>query len=894
MRFYSAEEVIIAYNEGVLDLHARIKARVRVEDEQGNLVTRLTDTTTGRVMFNQVVPQTVPYVNELLTKKNLKKVIGEVIERTNFAVTADFLDDIKDLGFTWAFRGGLSFNLGDLITPSIKEDTLVEAHQEVDEVWDNYNMGLITNNERYNQIIDKWTYADNKITETLMRELALHKQGFNSVFMMLDSGARGSKQQIKQLCGLRGLMAKPRKSGDTGGAVIENPILSNFVDGLSVQEYFISTHGARKGLADTALKTADAGYLTRRLVDVAQDVVISEDDCNTLRGIETSALKESEKIIENLAARIEGRFTLHDIYHPLDDELILRAGGFIDSRLAKLVEEVGIETVTIRSVLTCETKRGVCAKCYGKNLATGRIAETGDAVGIIAAQSIGEPGTQLTLRTFHVGGVASLSKTESEILSKFNGRVEFDGMKVTQYEKDGGESSSIVLSRTGEIRIVDPETSKQFVFHHIPYGAQLYVKDGELIQRGQRICDWDPFNAVIISEFTGIARFESIEEGVTYRLERDDQTGFAEKVIIESRNRRKIPVIMIVSPDGEELKNYTLPVGSYISIEDGQELSAGDKVAKIPRSLGKIQDITGGLPRVTELFEARNPSNPAIVSEIDGVVNFGKIKRGNREISITAKDGQIRKYLIGLSKHILVQDGDFVRAGTPLSDGSVAPRDILNIKGPFAVQQYLVNGVQEVYRSQGITINNKHIEVIVRQMMRRVQIEDSGDTNFLESEAVDRYDFLEQNDWIYDKKVVTDSGDSNRLKPGQLVTLRQIREENSYLKRNDKNLVTYRDAVSATSSPLLLGITKSSLGTYSWISAASFQETTKVLSTAAIGAKVDNLSGLKENVIVGKRIPAGTGLREYDSMLVTHRDRAAELENRHAYFEEGEEVGEDL
>ncbi|MBV6425885.1 MAG: DNA-directed RNA polymerase subunit beta' [Haliscomenobacter sp.] len=894
MRFYSAEEVIIAYNEGVLDLHARIKARVRVEDEQGNLVTRLIDTTTGRVMFNQVVPQTVPYVNELLTKKNLKKVIGEVIERTNFAVTADFLDDIKDLGFTWAFRGGLSFNLGDLITPSIKEDTLVEAHQEVDEVWDNYNMGLITNNERYNQIIDKWTYADNKITETLMRELASHKQGFNSVFMMLDSGARGSKQQIKQLCGLRGLMAKPRKSGDTGGAVIENPILSNFVDGLSVQEYFISTHGARKGLADTALKTADAGYLTRRLVDVAQDVVISEDDCNTLRGIETSALKESEKIIENLAARIEGRFTLHDIYHPLTDELILRAGGFIDSRLAKLVEEVGIETVTIRSVLTCETKRGVCAKCYGKNLATGRIAETGDAVGIIAAQSIGEPGTQLTLRTFHVGGVASLSKTESEILSKFNGRVEFDGMKVTQYEKDGGESSSIVLSRTGEIRIVDPETNKQFVFHHIPYGAQLYVKDGELIQRGQRICDWDPFNAVIISEFTGIARFESIEEGVTYRLERDDQTGFAEKVIIESRNRRKIPVISIVSPDGEELKNYTLPVGSYISIEDGQELSAGDKVAKIPRSLGKIQDITGGLPRVTELFEARNPSNPAIVSEIDGVVNFGKIKRGNREISITAKDGQIRKYLIGLSKHILVQDGDFVRAGTPLSDGSVAPRDILNIKGPFAVQQYLVNGVQEVYRSQGITINNKHIEVIVRQMMRRVQIEDSGDTNFLESEAVDRYDFLEQNDWIYDKKVVTDSGDSNRLKPGQLVTLRQIREENSYLKRNDKNLVTYRDAVSATSSPLLLGITKSSLGTYSWISAASFQETTKVLSTAAIGAKVDNLSGLKENVIVGKRIPAGTGLREYDSMLVTHRDRAAELENRHAYFEEEEEVGEDL
>jgi DNA-directed RNA polymerase subunit beta' len=894
MRFYSPEEVIIAYNEGKLDLHAKIKARVRTENEQGDLAHRLLDTTTGRVIFNQVVPASVPYVNELLTKKNLKKVIGEVIERTNFAVTADFLDDIKDLGFTWAFRGGLSFNLGDLITPSIKKATLEDAHEEVQEVWDNYNMGLITNNERYNQIIDKWTYADNRITETLMRELASHKQGFNSVYMMLDSGARGSKQQIKQLCGLRGLMAKPKKSGDSGGAVIENPVLSNFVDGLSVQEYFISTHGARKGLADTALKTADAGYLTRRLVDVAQDVVIHEEDCNTLRGIETSALKESEKIIENLSSRIEGRYTLHDIYHPRTDEAILRAGEYIDSRLAKAIEDAEVETVTIRSVLTCETKRGVCAKCYGKNLATGRIAESGDAVGIIAAQSIGEPGTQLTLRTFHVGGVASLSKTESEITSKFDGRIEFDGMKVTQYDTEGGESSFTVLSRTGEIRIVDIETGRQFVSLHIPYGAQLYVKDREITKKGQRICDWDPFNAVIISEFSGTARFDSIEEGVTYRLERDDQTGFAEKVIIESKNKRKIPVISIVSADGEEIKSYTLPVGSYLSVEDGQQLGAGDKIAKIPRSLGKIQDITGGLPRVTELFEARNPSNPAVVSEIDGVVHFGKVKRGNREVSITAKDGQVRKYLIGLSKHVLVQDGDFVRAGTPLSDGSVAPRDILNIKGPFAVQQYLVNGVQEVYRSQGITINNKHIEVIVRQMMRRVQIEDAGDTNFLEGEAVDRYDFLEQNDWIFDKKVVTESGDSNRLKPGQLVTLRQIREENSFLKRNDKALVTYRDAVAATSSPLLLGITKSSLGTYSWISAASFQETTKVLSTAAIGAKVDNLSGLKENVIVGKRIPAGTGQRQFDTIMVTHKDRAAELENRHQYFGEEEDFGDDL
>ncbi|MFM8448723.1 MAG: DNA-directed RNA polymerase subunit beta', partial [Haliscomenobacter sp.] len=718
--------------------------------------------------------------------------------------------------------------------------------------------------------------------------------GFNSVYMMLDSGARGSKQQIKQLCGLRGLMAKPRKSGDTGGAVIENPILSNFVDGLSVQEYFISTHGARKGLADTALKTADAGYLTRRLVDVAQDVVIVEEDCNTLRGLETSALMESEKIIENLASRIEGRYTLHDIYDPTNEEaIILKAGDYIDSRTAKHIEDIGIETVTIRSVLTCETKRGVCAKCYGKNLATGRIAESGDAVGIIAAQSIGEPGTQLTLRTFHVGGVASLSKTESEITSKFEGRIEFDGMKVTSYDKDDGEKSIVVLSRTGEIRIVDTETGKQFVSLHIPYGAQLYVKEGQIVKKQDRICDWDPFNAVIISEFSGTVVFNSIEEGVTYRREVDEQTGFAEKVIIESKKKGKIPVIKILSEEGVEIKSYTLPVGSYLSVDDGQSLTSGDKIAKIPRSLGKIQDITGGLPRVTELFEARNPSNPAVVSEIDGVVTFGKIKRGNREVSITAKDEQVRKYLIGLSKHVLVQDGDFVRAGTPLSDGAVAPRDILNIKGPFAVQQYLVNGVQEVYRSQGITINNKHIEVIVRQMMRRVQIEDAGDTPFLEGEAVDRYDVLEQNDWIFDKKVVTEAGDSNKLKPGQLVTLRQIRDENSFLKRNDKVLVAYRDAVAATSSPLLLGITKSSLGTYSWISAASFQETTKVLSTAAIGAKVDNLAGLKENVIVGKRIPAGTGQRRFDSMLVSHKDRAAELENRSQYFGEGDEFGDE-
>lgn len=888
--FYSEEEVMIAYNEGQLDLHAKIRVRARVENEEKELVYKLIDTTTGRVLFNKAVPETVPYINVLLTKKNLKKVIADILERTDFGVTASFLDKIKDMGFMWAFKGGLSFNLGDLITPSIKLNMLEQAQSEVDEVWDNYNMGLITNNERYNQIIDKWTYADNRITDTLMKELSVHKQGFNSVYMMLDSGARGSKQQIKQLCGLRGLMAKPKKSGDSGGAVIENPILSNFVDGLSVLEYFISTHGARKGLADTALKTADAGYLTRRLVDVSQDVVVMEDDCNTLRGLETMALKDNEKVIEGLTSRIAGRYTLEDIKHPVSDDLILAAGEYIDARTAQYIEDEGVETVYIRSVLTCETKRGVCAKCYGKNLATGRIAEKGDAVGIIAAQSIGEPGTQLTLRTFHVGGIASVSKTESELTSKFDAKLEFDGIRVTENVDEAGNKVNVVLSRTGEIRFLDAETGRQYGSSYIPYGAVLGVKDGQKVKKGDLICEWDPFNAVIISEFGGVAKFEDIEEGVTFRIERDDQTGYAEKVIIDSKKKRKIPTIKILSKTGEELRSYNLPVGSYISIEDGQEVISGEKIVKIPRQMGKIADITGGLPRVTELFEARNPSNPAVVSEIDGVVAFSpKIKRGNREVIVTAKDGQRRKYLINLSKHILVQEGDFVRAGTQLSDGAIAPRDILNIKGPFAVQTYLVNGVQEVYRSQGITINNKHIEVIVRQMMRRLQIEDAGDTSFLEGEAVERYDFLAMNDWVYDKKVITEPGESTKLRAGQLVTLRQLREENSYLKRSDKTLVQYRDAMPATSSPLLQGITKSSLGTVSWISAASFQETTKVLSTAAIGAKQDQLLGLKENVIVGKKIPAGTGMREYDRLFVTTKEAQDAWEARRAEMEELED-----
>ncbi len=887
--FYSPEEVMIAYNEGQLDLHAKIKVRVNnFEEESGDIITKRIDTTCGRVLFNTVVPEGIPFINELLTKRALKKVIGNIIRRSNFSTTANFLDNIKELGFLWAFKGGLSFNLGDLITPSNKANTLIEAQEEVDEVWANYEMGLITNNERYNQIIDRWTFADNQITTKLMEELATHKDGFNSVYMMLDSGARGSKQQIKQLCGLRGLMAKPRKSGDSGGAIIENPILSNFVDGLSVLEYFISTHGARKGLADTALKTADAGYLTRRLVDVAQDVVVQEEDCATLRGIETYALKENEKIIKSLASRIEGRYTLHDIIHPVTDEIVLKAGEYIDLKTAEYIDNEGIEMVTIRSVLTCGVKRGVCRKCYGRNLATGRITEMGDAVGIIAAQSIGEPGTQLTLRTFHVGGIASVTKTESSLLSKFTGKVEFDSIRTTQYVSDEGKKSTIVLSRTGEIRIVDPKSGKQYSSHYIPYGATISVKEGQVIEKGDKICEWDPFNNVIISDSSGVVQYEAIEEGLTFRLERDDQTGYAEKVIVEGKNKRMIPTIKITSPNGES-KNYNLPVGSYISVEDGASVKAGDRIAKIPRKLGKIQDITGGLPRVTELFEARNPSNPAVTSEIDGVVAFGKIKRGNREIIVTSKDGQKRKYLVGLSKHILVQEDDFVRAGTQLSDGSTAPRDILAIKGPFAVQSYLVNGVQEVYRSQGININDKHIEVIVRQMMRRVQIEDPGDTSFLEGEAVEKYDFLEQNDWIFDKKYVTNSGDSSKLRPGQIVTLRQLREENSFLKRNDKKIVQYRDAIPATSSPLLQGITKSSLGVASWISAASFQETTKVLSTAAIGAKIDFLDGLKENVIVGKKIPAGTGMKRYKDLWVSTKEQREAEQIRQSQFEDIEE-----
>jgi DNA-directed RNA polymerase subunit beta' len=867
--FYSTDEVIIAYNEGVVDLHAYIKVKTNIRNADGLLEHKLIETTVGRVLFNQHVPNEVGFVNALLTKKNLREIIGDIIKITNIPKTVKFLDDIKQLGFRTAFQGGLSFNINDLIIPEIKEELLENAKGEVDEVWDNYNMGLITNNERYNQIVDIWSRVDTRITETLIRDLSSDKQGFNSVYMMLDSGARGSKQQIKQLAGMRGLMAKPRKSGSTGSEIIENPILSNFKGGLNVLDYFISTHGARKGLADTALKTADAGYLTRRLVDVAQDVVITEEDCGTLRGIATTALKDNEDIIEPLSDRIEGRTSLHDVYDPQSDELLVAGGDEITTEIARKIEDAGVEVVEIRSVLTCESKRGVCVKCYGKNLAAGALAQKGDAVGIIAAQSIGEPGTQLTLRTFHVGGVAGSASVESTLPAKFDGTIQFDGLRTVVTENNEGEKVQTVIGRTGEVRIIDTKNDRLMISHNIPYGATLLMKDGQKITKGDIICTWDPFNNVVVAEQNGTVKFENVIEGVTYREEADEQTGHREKVVIETRDKTKIPSILV---EGKEIKSYNLPTGSHIVIEESDEVKAGQVIVKIPRVLGKLRDITGGLPRVTELFEARNPSNPAIVSEIDGVVTMGAVKRGNREIIIEAKDGVTKKYLVPLTRQILAQDGDFVKAGSPLSDGQISPQDILSIQGPFAVQQYVVNEIQEVYRLQGVKINDKHIEVIVRQMMRKVSIVDPGDTKFLEEDLEDKFEFVEENDFIFDKKVVTEPGESAKLRAGQIVSLRELREENSILRRNDKKLVEFRDARPATSAPTLLGITKASLGTQSWISAASFQETTKVLSSAAIQGKSDEMLGLKENVITGHPIPAGTGLREFENMIVGSKE----------------------
>ncbi|MGJ1196179.1 DNA-directed RNA polymerase subunit beta' [Sphingobacterium spiritivorum] len=876
MSFYSAEEVIIALNEKKIDLHAFIKVKTKVRNKDGEIVDTLLETTVGRVIFNQIVPEEMGFINELLTKKSLRNIIGEIVKTTGMARAAKFLDDMKELGFQTAFKGGLSFNLQDLNIPAAKADLIQQATNEVEEVMGNYNMGFITNNERYNQIIDIWTRINNKLTAHVMDILSNDNQGFNSVYMMLDSGARGSKEQIRQLCGMRGLMAKPQKSGASGGEIIENPILSNFKEGLSVLEYFISTHGARKGLADTALKTADAGYLTRRLHDVAQDMIVVEQDCNGLRGIYTTALKDNDDIVEPLYDRILGRVSLYDVLDPETNEIIAFANQDISEEIAERIENAGIEGIEIRTVLTCESKRGVCASCYGRNLASGKRVQLGEAVGVIAAQSIGEPGTQLTLRTFHVGGTASNIAAESQISAKHEGVIEFENVRTVSQEGEDG-THQVVLGRSGELRVIEPTTKKVLYQQNIPYGSQLYVNAGDKVEKGARLVSWDPYNAVIISEFSGKVEFDAIIEGVTFREESDEQTGHKEKVIIETRDKTKNPTIKVLDLKGEVVRSYNIPVGAHVSVSDGQKIKEGAILVKIPRSTGKTRDITGGLPRVTELFEARNPSNPAVVTEIDGVVALGGVKRGNREISIESRDGQIKKYLVPLSKHILVQDNDFIKAGMPLSDGSISPADILSIKGPSAVQHYIVNGIQEVYRLQGVKINDKHFETIVHQMMQKVNIEDPGDTRFLEKEAVNKWDFMQENDSLYDKKVVVDAGDSNDLRPGQIVTLRKLREENSSLRRRDQKLVEVRDAIPATSSPLLQGITRASLGTKSFISAASFQETTKVLNEAAIAGKRDDLLGLKENVIVGHLIPSGTGLRDYGNIIVGSREEYDQL-----------------
>ncbi|WP_300662531.1 DNA-directed RNA polymerase subunit beta' [Fluviicola sp.] len=871
--FYSPEEVIIANNEGKLDLHAPIKVKSYDLNAEGVPTLMMIDTTCGRVLFNEVVPREVGFLNDVLTKKALRDIIGHVLKVCGTAKTAKFLDDIKELGYGMAFRGGLSFNLDHIIIPKEKEILVAKAETEVKEVMANYNMGLITNNERYNQIIDIWTHTNSRLTNTLMDQLKNDDQGFNSIYMMFDSGARGSKEQIRQLSGMRGLMAKPQKSGASTQEIIENPILSNFKEGLSILEYFISTHGARKGLADTALKTADAGYLTRRLVDVAQDVVINAVDCGTLRGLVATSLKKNDEIVEPLIDRILGRTSVHDIFNPETEQLIVAAGELITETVADEIEKAGIEEVEIRSVLTCEMRRGVCSKCYGRNLATHRPAQDGDAVGVVAAQSIGEPGTQLTLRTFHVGGTASNIADESDLKAKAAGRLEIDELRTITRKGADGEAKTIVVGRSAELKITDPKTGVTLMTSNIPYGAEMMLENNISVKKGDIICKWDPYNAVIISEVSGKVLFENIIDGVTYREEVDEQTGFTEKVIIESRDKKKNPAIHIIDAKTKEvLREYNIPVDSHISVGEGDKVEEGVILVKIPRVAGKTGDITGGLPRVTELFEARNPSNPAVVSEIDGIVEFGKIKRGNREIQVTSKVGDVRKYLVPLSKHILVQENDFTRAGQPLSDGAITPNDILNIQGPTKVQEYIVNEIQEVYRLQGVKINDKHFEVIVRQMMLKVEIVDAGDTRFLEGQSVHKADFMEENDSIYGMKVVVDAGDSTTLKAGQIVTARKLRDENSQLKRADKQLVESRDAVPATSTPLLQGITRASLQTQSFISAASFQETTKVLNEAAISGKEDHLLGLKENVIVGHLIPAGTGVRRFQKVLVANKD----------------------
>ena len=870
--FYGPEEALIAYNEGKVDIHAPVKVLVNDLDENGNIVKMMRETSVGRVIFNEIVPDEVGFINTIISKKSLRDIISDVIKRVGVARAADFLDGIKNLGYYMAFKGGLSFNLGDIIIPKEKEELVKRGNEEVEQITMNYNMGFITDNERYNQVIDTWTHVNNDLSNILMKTISEDDQGFNSVFMMLDSGARGSKEQIRQLSGMRGLMAKPQKAGAEGAQIIENPILSNFKEGLSVLEYFISTHGARKGLADTALKTADAGYLTRRLVDVSHDVVINEEDCGTLRGLVCTALKNNDEVIATLYERILGRVSVHDIIHPTTGELIVAAGEEITEAIAQKIEDSPIESVEIRSVLTCESKRGVCAKCYGRNLATGRMVHKGEAVGVIAAQSIGEPGTQLTLRTFHAGGIAGNLAANASIVAKHDARLEFEELRTVDTVEETGEPVKIVVGRLAEVRFIDPNTGIVLSTHNVPYGSKLYANDGDVVEKGKLIAKWDPFNAVIITEAAGKIEFEAVVEGVTYKVESDEATGLREIIITESKDKTKVPTVRIMSEEGSLIRTYNLPVGGHVVVENGQTVKPGDILVKIPRAVGKAGDITGGLPRVTELFEARNPSNPAVVSEIDGEVTMGKVKRGNREIIVTSKVGDVRKYLVPLSKQILVQENDYVRAGTPLSDGAVTPSDILAIKGPTAVQEYIVNEVQDVYRLQGVKINDKHFEIIVRQMMRKVEINEPGDTRFLEQQVVDKFEFMEENDRIWGKKVVTDAGDSETLVPGQIVTARKLRDENSMLKRRDLRLVQVRDAVPATSTQILQGITRAALQTSSFMSAASFQETTKVLNEAAINGKVDKLEGMKENVICGHLIPAGTGLREYDKIIVGSKE----------------------
>ncbi len=870
LTFYGPEEAIIAHNEGKCDLHAQVK--VLVDDiVDGKPVKHMVETSVGRVIVNGIIPKEVGYVNRIISKKSLRDIIADVIKNVGFAEACEFLDGIKNLGYRMAYEAGLSFNLDDIIIPESKKALVEKGNAEVQQITENYNMGFITDNERYNQVIDTWTHINNDLGNVLMKEMTEADQGFNAVFMMLDSGARGSKDQIRQLSGMRGLMAKPQKAGAEGAQIIENPILSNFKEGMSVLEYFISTHGARKGLADTAMKTADAGYLTRRLVDVSHDVIINEEDCGTLRGLVCTALKNGDETISTLYERILGRVSVHDIIHPSTGELIVAAGEEITEPIAQAIEDSPIESVEIRSVLTCESKHGVCMKCYGRNLATRRMVQKGEAVGVIAAQAIGEPGTQLTLRTFHAGGVAANAAANASIVAKNDSVLELEEVRTVPFDEDGRECE-MVVSRLGEARFVDPNTKIVLSTVNVPYGSSLYFKSGDTVKKGEKVAQWDPFNAVIVTEYAGTLKFHDVVEGITFRAETDDTTGLTEKIVTESKDKSKVPTCDVIGADGEVIGTYNFPVGGHVVVEDGQTVKTGETLVKIPRAAAKGGDITGGLPRVTELFEARNPSNPAIVSEIDGEVTMGKVKRGNREIIVTSKTGEQRKYLVSLSKQILVQEHDAVRAGTPLSDGVITPADILAIKGPTAVQEYIVNEVQDVYRLQGVKINDKHFEIIVRQMMRKVQINEPGDTSFLEQEIVDKLDFSEENDRIWGKKVVIDAGDSENLQKGQIVTARKLRDENSMLKRRDLKIVQVRDAVPATSTQILQGITRAALQTKSFMSAASFQETTKVLNEAAIRGKVDNLEGMKENVIAGHLIPAGTGLREFEKIIVGSKE----------------------